>query len=76
MNHICYTVAYIIFIPIVPEFRFQQPMYSANETDGFVEVCVVTSSVLERTVPVTVETLSGTATGEEWCSYAAIHDIV
>ena len=46
-------------------------MYSANETDGFVEICMVTSSVLERTVQVTVETLSGTATGEEWCSYAA-----
>ena len=58
-------VVYVITCPIVPEFMFEKPMSSVDEPNGFVEVCVVTSSVLEKAVRVTVETLSGTATGKK-----------
>ena len=50
-------------VSIVPEFRFERTMYPAGEGQGTVEVCVVTSSVLARPVPVTVETRNGTAIG-------------
>lgn len=46
------------------EIGFQQNIYTANEGDDFVEVCVsVYRGFLQRSVEVTMNTEDGTATG-------------
>ena len=46
------------------EVSFQQTVYNVMESDGFVEVCVVLSGVLERDVTVSLFTVDFSAVGK------------
>ena len=48
------------------EVSFQQTVYTVMESGDVVEVCVVLSGVLERSVTITLSTSNGSATGK-WC---------
>ena len=46
------------------EVSFQQTVYTVMESGDIVEVCVVLSGVLERSVTITLSTSNGSATGK------------
>ena len=45
-------------------FMIERPVYRANESDPQVEVCVVTDSMFQRNITITLTARNGSATSE------------